>query len=123
MYSKRKDVKVLCVCMCLFWCSCISSARVLHIPHSCMHQVSHCNVLFFGSVFHFKQRYLKVAMRRMKFQVEMICVASCVNKYLHLLAIAGFVLNSKVEGGCGRKLLVSELVAQIGLLEVVETTQ
>ena len=37
--------------------------------------------------------------------------------------VAGFVLNSKVEGGCESKLLVLELVAQMGLLEVVDTTQ
>ena len=57
-------------------------------------------------------------MRRMNFQVEMTCVVSCVNKQPNLSAIAGFVLNSKVEGGCGNKLPFSELVTQIGLLKV-----
>jgi hypothetical protein len=38
-------------------------------------------------------------------------------------AIAGFVLNFKEEGPCGKKRPFSELVAQIGLLEVPDTTQ
>ena len=101
MYGERKCVKVLYVCMYVF---------VLVFMHQSSLCVAHSS-------------FLHASVRRMKFQVEMICVASCVNKYLHLSAIAGFVLNSRVEGGCGSKLLVSELVAQIGLLEVVDATQ
>ena len=36
-------------------------------------------------------------MRRMNFRVKMTFVVSCVNKQPNLSAIAGFVLNSKVE--------------------------
>jgi len=40
-------------------------------------------------------------MRRMNFRIEITCVVKSCDKQPNLSAIAGFVLNSKVEGGCG----------------------
>ena len=59
----------------------------------------------------------------MNFRMEMTCLVKSCDTWPNPSAIAGFVLNSKVEGGCGNKQPLSELVAQIGLLEVPESVE